>query len=108
MPIHKDLNHNFFKEWTPQMAYVLGFFAADGTMIKNNRGAHFIEFHITDKEVLLQIRRAVGSNHKIGVRNRNTRWKLGYRLQIGSKEWFGDLKTLGFVPNKSLVLKFPK
>ena len=25
------------------MAYVLGFFTADGNMIKNKRGAHFIE-----------------------------------------------------------------
>ena len=111
MPIPRTLNQAFFKTWSPSMAYVLGFFAADGTMIANNRGAHFIEFHITDKEVLLQIRSAVGSNHKIGIRNRNvreTKWKTGYRLQIGSKEWFADLNKLGFAPNKSLVLKFPK
>ena len=37
------------------MAYVLGFFAADGTMIANNRGAHFIEFHSTDKQLLKQV-----------------------------------------------------
>ncbi len=66
------------------MAYVLGFFAADGTMIKNKRGAHFIEFDITDKEILLKIRKTLGSNHKISVRDRryarNNRLKLGYRL----------------------------
>lgn len=89
------------------MAYVLGFFAADGTMIANNRGAHFIEFHITDKEVLVQIRSAVGSNHKIATRKRNPKHKTGYRLQIGSKEWFKDLTALGFVPNKSLVMRLP-
>ncbi len=90
------------------MAYVLGFFAADGTMIANNRKAHFIEFHVTDKEILLKIRRVLKSNHKISVRDRgNNKWKIGYRLQIGSKEMFDDLINLEFVPNKSKTIKFP-
>ena len=105
--MYRTLNHQFFKTWTPAMAYTLGFFAADGTMIANNRGAHFIEFHITDKEILIQIRSAVGSNHKIATRKRNPKHRLGYRLQIGSKEWFKDLTTLGFVPNKSLIMRLP-
>ena len=89
------------------MAYVLGFFAADGTMILNNRGAHFIEFHITDRSLLYALRRAVGSDHKIATRTRDVKWKLGYRLQVGSKAWFTDLQTLGFTPNKSSSMKFP-
>ena len=28
MPISKTLNQDFFKTWSPEMAYVLGFFAA--------------------------------------------------------------------------------
>lgn len=91
------------------MAYVLGFFAADGTMIANNRGAHFIEFHSTDRELIEVIKNLLGSNHKIAMRDRkNDKWKLGYRLQIGSKEMFNDLLNLGFVSNKSLVISFPK
>lgn len=90
------------------MAYVLGFFAADGTMIANNRGAHFIEFHSTDRQLIVIVKNALKSNHKISVRNaRNARCKTGYRLQIGSKEIFEDLLTLGFMPNKSLILDFP-
>jgi len=34
------------------MAYVLGFFTADGSMIRNKRGTCFIELEITDKELL--------------------------------------------------------
>ncbi|MEX0917152.1 MAG: LAGLIDADG family homing endonuclease [Candidatus Paceibacterota bacterium] len=89
------------------MAYVLGFFAADGTMIRNNRGAHFVEFHVTDKQILKQIQEALGSNHKIGLRIRDRKWKPGYRLQVGSKLLFKDLTTLGFTPNKSLTLSLP-
>jgi hypothetical protein len=42
MPIHKKVNQDFFKKWSPEMAYILGFFTADGSMAKNKRGAHFI------------------------------------------------------------------
>jgi hypothetical protein len=91
------------------MAYVLGFFAADGSMICNKRGAHFIEFTITDRIVLEMIQKTVGSSHKIQKRNQsNDKWKSQYRLQIGSKQWFIDLSRLGFTQNKSNILQFPK
>ena len=91
------------------MAYILGFFAADGTMIANNRGAYFIEFHVTDKDIILKIRKVLGSNHKISIRDRGVKeWKLGYRLQIGSKEMFNDLSLLGFKPNKSKKMEMPE
>lgn len=111
MPIHRTLNHDFFKTWSPEMAYVLGFFAADGNMIKNNRGAHFIAFYSTDFCIIEKIRRLLNSNHKISVKNKskiNPKWKDCYQLQIGSKEFFKDLIMLGMTPNKSLSLKMPK
>jgi hypothetical protein len=109
VPIHKEINKSFFKKWSPEMAYVLGFFAADGTMIANNRGAHFIEFHSTDRQLIKVVKKVLGSNHKISVRNpRSEKHKVGYRLQIGCKEMFEDLIKIGFTPNKSLIIKFPK
>ena len=89
------------------MAYVLGFFTADGSMTKNKRGAHFVEFEITDKDLLYKIRELLGSNHKITEIKRNTRWKNTYRLQIGSKEIFNDLIRLGMTPNKSKTVDLP-
>ncbi len=108
MPIHKELNHDFFKKWSPGMAYVLGFFAADGYMVKNNRGAHFIGFIITDRSVLEQIQKVIGSTHRITERKKRNNHKTAYSLQIGSKEWFGDLSSLGFMQNKSKKLSLPK
>jgi intein-encoded DNA endonuclease-like protein len=107
MPIAKKINENFFKKWSPVMAYVLGFFAADGCMMKNRRGAHFIEFQITDKDILLKIRKCIGSNHKISIREEKDNYKTRYRLQIGSKTIFSDLLKLGFTPRKSNTIKFP-
>ena len=106
MPIPKLVNQDFFKTWTPEMAYVLGFFAADGNMIKNNRGAHFMEFVSTDRDIIEKIHTLLGSNHKITRRIRD-QGKPSYRLQIGSKEIFEDLIHLGMTPNKSLSIKMP-
>lgn len=104
----RDYNRSFFKKWSPEMAYVLGFFASDGTMIHNSRGACFIEFNSTDKSIIFGIRKALSSEHKISARQRkNLKWKIGYRLQIGSKEYYEDLLGLGFTPNKSNKLKYP-
>jgi len=89
------------------MAYVLGFFTADGSMTKNKRSAHFIEFQITDRDLLVKIRKALGSNHKITVRKRGEIWKTIFRLQIGSKEIYNDLFALGLTERKSKTIKFP-
>jgi len=78
------------------MAYVLGFFTADGSMTKNKRGAHFIELEITDKDLLYTIRELLESNHKITERKRSDKWKRAYRLQIGSKMMFNDFRTYAF------------
>lgn len=107
MPISKNKNTSFFNKWSPEMAYVLGFFAADGSMTKNKRGACFVEFRITDKEILEKMQSAMGSDHTISVRNGNSEHKTIYRLQIGSKEMFEDLLGLGMTPQKSLTLEFP-
>lgn len=89
------------------MAYVLGFFTADGNMIRNKRGAHFVEFQITDGNLLKQIRKSFGSNHKITKRKRGEKRKMVYRLQIGSKIIFNDLIKLSLTPNKSKTVNLP-
>lgn len=88
------------------MAYVLGYFAADGCMLKNNRGAHFIEFTSIDKDLVALVQSLMGSNHRISHRNRATQ-NINYRLQIGNKKIFNALKKLGFTPAKSHTLKLP-
>ena len=77
-------------------------------MIRNNRGAHFIEFTITDRSVLEQIQQVTNSTHRIAERKQRANHKTAYRLQIGSKKWFEDLSRLGFMQNKSKRLPLPK
>jgi len=89
------------------MAYVLGYFAADGCMNKNRRGAHFIEFQTIDKDSIEQLRSTLNSAHKVSIRKYSPKHSKLYRLQIGSKDMYNDLITLGFTPAKSNVLEFP-
>lgn len=103
----KKINKDFFKKWTPEMAYVLGFFAADGYITVNRRGGQFWSIQITDKELLCSIKRTVGSEHRIGERLGNTKEKTLYRLQIGSNEMCDDLRKLGFNERKTKSMSIP-
>ncbi len=91
------------------MSYVLGYFVADGAMIKNRRGAHFIEFSSVDRYLIEKVKEVLESSHTISERvKKKKHWKQVYRLQIGSKDMFEDLTNLGFSQNKSLTMTFPE
>jgi hypothetical protein len=107
MSILRKVNKDFFKHWSCDMAYVLGFFAADGNMIKTKRGTHFMAIQVTDKEIVYAIREAMHSDHKVSVRKGSGSISDKYRIQIGSREMFDDLVRLGFMPNKSKRLHMP-
>lgn len=108
MPIYKQVNHDFFKTWSPKMAYVLGYVAADGAITIGKRGNHFIDIQSIDLELLKIVQKALGSNHSIVTRRRNPKWQTIYRLQIGSKEIVQDLSKLGITPKKANRLVLPK
>ena len=109
MPMFRRFDRDFFKVWSSEMAYVLGFIFADGTVFKNKRGAFFLEITSTDVEIIKKIRKIMNSDHKIGIREpKKAGWKRSYRLQIGSKEMVNDLMRFGVIQNKSLVVSFPK
>ena len=81
MPIYKTKDENFFKKWTSEMAYVLGFIAADGSLIKNKRGACFIEIQSIDKEIIYKIKKVLHTNLKIGAyQSKHINYKKRYRL----------------------------
>ena len=92
------------------MAYVLGFFAADGTLTYNRkRKNYYIEFSSVDFEILDKIKKVLRSKHKISVKKTGkSNPNEAYRLQIGSKKIFSDIVKLGFTINKSLSMDFPK
>lgn len=98
----------FFNNWSPKMAYVLGYFAADGSMYKNPRGSCYVSFTSTDIELVELIRKIINVPNNIeAYKFKSRNWKTRYTLQIGSKTAFNRLLQLDFTPNKSRNLKFP-
>ncbi|MBI2338497.1 hypothetical protein HYU95_04930 [Candidatus Daviesbacteria bacterium] len=99
----------FFDIWSKDMAYVLGYFAADGSMYKNKRRSCYIAFTSTDEELINLIKKIMSVSNAIeNYKNPYKTWKRRYVLQIGSRKLFLKLIELGFTPRKSLTLKFPK
>jgi len=106
--VREGLNINFFKKWSSEMAYVLGYFAADGCMFINPRGSRYVSFTSCDQELVQKVKRILGSNHKFSVKKRHRRnWNDTFTLQIGSKEMYGDLIRKGFMPRKARRFKLP-
>lgn len=95
------VNEHYFKTWSNNMAYILGFFAADGFISDQQQ---MISFSQKEESILLKIREKLYSNHPI-LRNKNSGV---YMLNINSKILKQDLLRLGMVPRKSMTLKFPE
>ncbi len=87
------------------MAYVLGFWFADGSM-KHDR-SYRIRFHSINLEHLQIIRKTLNSNSPIVREHRNGILKNTFELCIHSKKAYFDIQTLGGTQNKSKTLKFP-
>lgn len=98
---------SFFDRWTPEMAYVLGYFAADGCIYRNPRGSYYVQFTSCDRQLIQLVRRLLGCVNAIEVQKRTPPQSTSYTLQIGSRIIFERLRLLGFTPAKSLTYNFP-
>ena len=83
------------------MAYVLGFWFADGYMRKEK--SYRVTFSGKDKEIFVQILKAFKSNHPIRLTDKDN----CYFVSLCSKKLYGDLVKLGGLRRKSLTISFP-
>lgn len=102
-------NEKFFDVWSPEMAYVLGFMFADGSLENAPylRGK-YVRVSSVDKDRIVAIKSLLNSDHTIVKRDIGENHKTTYLLRIGSHALFDCLNNLGVTPNKSLTMKFPK
>jgi len=96
------VNENFFKIWSPAMAYILGFIFADGCLVEHKNGYHGLDITSKDLKHLRLIKEQLKAEHKIGKKER------GYRIQIRNRQIYSDLIRLGLTPRKSKRIRFPK
>lgn len=96
---------DFFRVWSPAMAYVLGYWWADGYMRhRKDTGAHLVEFASNDREHLETIDRTVSESASLRKISGSSSC---YEIEFCSKEMYNDLLVLGGMPNKSNVIGFP-
>jgi LAGLIDADG DNA endonuclease family protein len=100
-PRHAD----FFRVWTPQMAYVLGLWWTDGSMrIKSNTGAHEVNIGNNDRELLETVGQVIGGNYDLRKVSQDSNC---YRISFCSKEMYQDIQAHGGMPRKSKIIAFP-
>jgi hypothetical protein len=94
----------FFRIWTPEMAYVLGLWWTDGCMRIKTHGAHEIEIASNDREHLETIAQTIGGKYSLRKVSENSQC---YKITFCSKEMYQDILAHGGTPRKSRTIGFP-
>lgn len=104
--LRKRVNEKFFSTWSSQMAYVLGYFVADGCIAVAKGRKNPFTFNITsaDKKHLERIKKAIRSTHKICNKLVDENSK-GFQIQIRNQALVRDLMGLGSTPRKTYNLQ---
>lgn len=100
-----SVNDNFFKEQNSEMAYILGFLAADGNISKVGNEIR-IQLHKQDTELLEQIKEKIQSTRPLKYYINNSGSET-VTLVIFSSEWKKDLYKYNITPQKTHTLQQP-
>src|SRR6266496_4172248 len=95
--------NDFFKTWTPEMAYVLGYWWADGHILKTAAGKR-VGFTSKDGSHLEQIAQVIGVGRVAPIIVGKQTY---YQLMLKRSDMFDDLINLGGAPRKSLTTTWP-
>ena len=99
------VNDNYFKYQNENMAYILGFLAADGCVSKKENLIS-IQLQKQDEDFLNKIKIEVESDREIKNYITNT-GRPTCKMEICSSEWKKDLFIYNIVPNKTFILQPP-
>jgi hypothetical protein len=100
-----NINDDFFKKWSNNMAYILGFWWADGNIHISN-GSYRFSIAQKDRYILESILEEMNCNPK-PIRIIGKSKNHCYNFSIYSKAIVTDIMSLGGTENKSLTTKFP-
>jgi len=105
--LKQKVNTKFFQQWSPNMAYILGFIVADGSVWKrkNRKDSYVMNITSKDREHLEEMQKAMSSQYKLGLKSSGSSGEKKYSyIQISNKEICKDLINLGVVPRKTYNL----
>lgn len=96
-----NINQDYFKTWSRNMAYVFGFWCADGCIYRER--VFDITIHKKDKYLIKQIAKELEYEGPI----QDYVDRQACRINFSCKEIYNDICSLGGCERKSNVLKFP-
>jgi len=96
MPAHRKELHVFGSN----LWYLVGLVASDGCLSSDGR---HIDITSKDYQLLSTVKELSGVSNKIAKKH-NAKSQIAYHIQIGSKNFYNFLLSVGLTPNKSLTL----
>jgi len=94
------VKEDYFKTWSHEMAYILGFISADGNIYKYSLS---IELQSKDIEILEFIKQQISPDSIIeNTKKKNKEYK---RLRINSKQLVKSLELFNVIPNKTQIIR---
>ncbi|MED4781004.1 LAGLIDADG family homing endonuclease [Brevibacillus choshinensis] len=103
-PRKYGVNENFFKVWSPEMAYVLGMIVTDGCVYSTIKYRKTFDIVQADIKMLEKLKKVMCSEQPI---YRYDTTCSAFRLVIGSSIMVDDLLELGVQDRKSHTIKAP-
>lgn len=97
-----------------EKAYIVGFIAADGSLVKKKKGNSAAALTITlkyeDRSILEFIKSQLGNEHSLKIIKRKSSYNKDKeihhcRFVLANKKIEEDLNKLGIIPNKSLIIQ---
>lgn len=111
--VYDDINEDFFAQWSPAMAWVLGLLFTDGNFYSkanvDGKGTQFrVSLYSIDCDMLTNVRKHLNSTKPI-IKSPQSydKTKHIYRLEFYREKMREDLIRLGLIERKSLIMKFP-
>lgn len=101
----KKINHNYFSKENSNMAYLLGFYAADGTVRRDSNEIKLTLCSI-DKNFLEQIKEELQAEREIKTYQDGKGYENS-TFVFSSAQIKEDFKKYNIVPNKTYNFKFP-
>ena len=97
-----NINQDYFKTWSSNMAYMFGFWCADGCIY----GGRMFDITVgkKDKYIIKKFAEELGYEGPVY----DYVDKQASRINFSCKTIYDDIIALGGCENKSLILKFPK
>lgn len=106
--VRKYINQDFFKTWSPNMAYVLGYVSADGCIhsSKDRKDSYILNITSKDKSHLVKIKNVLESEYKISTKFNGTKTGgVAYHIQVRNNTICNDLINLGIHQRKTHTLQ---